>query len=215
MKVRIAIITLIIVIVALPLFVVQIIPTDSPEPYVFKSRIIEKLDETLGGTLQYLLVEYFEGNAPASEFVVAISSSYGRGFSNADLEENEELWMQGSLMTPDVYFGEHYLFFDRPQIYVRQIKGEVFWPDQITELRILWASPTTSLSAAIFVWVFPFSEEFQREAFLILITKTILICATIYFLISYKKKPWHIALTILAYAFLTMILTVLVLTDLY
>lgn len=215
MKVRIAIITLIIVIVALPLFVVQIIPTDSPEPYVFKSRIIEKLDETLGGTLQYLLVEYFEGNAPASEFVVAISSSYGRGFSSADLEANEELWMQGSLMTPDVYFGEHYLFFDRPQIYVRQIKGEVFWPDQITELRILWASPITSLSASISVWVFPFSEEFQREAFLILITKTILICATIYFLIRHKKKPWNIALTILAYAFLAMILTVPVLTDLY
>lgn len=116
-----------------PLLVVQIIPTDSPEPYVFKARFNELLGETMNGKLRYYMVEHLDGISPSPEFVVTVDLGYSRGASKEKIGEGRELWMQGSLMTPEIYYGEQYLFFDLPQIYVRQIKKGVLWPDQLTD----------------------------------------------------------------------------------
>jgi len=215
MNLKIAILLLIIAIILVPLLVVQIIQTDSPQQYVFKSRIIEKLDETLNG-IQYSLVEHIEGSSPETEFVVATDRPYSRGLSKVNLEKGQELWMQGKLMTRDTFGGEEYPYFGRPQIYVSQIKDRGFWPDQITELRLLYRSPITSPLAPVYLWFFLFSGEgaFLRP-FLVLIAQTISIFAAIFLVVKNRKKPWNLVLILLSYAFLVMILTIPILTDLY
>ena len=64
---------------ALPLIIVHVYPTDSPQTYVFEGRVIEKLGETLEGKLRYYQVKHIQGNVPAEEFVITVDDSYTRG----------------------------------------------------------------------------------------------------------------------------------------
>jgi len=206
---------LILAILAVPLVMVQVIPTDTPQPYVFKARILEKLNEILERKIQYFLVERLEGTAPAIEFVVLIDRAYTRGYSNVKLEPNQEFWAQGSLMIPDDCCGKPFLFFEQPQIYVRQIKGLVFWPDQSTELKLLYQAPITRLITPVFVVLFPFMEEFTLRSYLSVIAQTVIIVATIVLLIKNRDKKENIVIILLVYTLLTMVVTIPVLTDLY
>jgi len=206
---------LLLAIIILPLVVVHVIPTDNPEPYVFKFQIRQKLDETLNGKLQYFLVERLEGTAPATEFVVCIDRTYTRGFSNVRLNKSQQYWGQGSLMTPANYPGEEYLFFNQPQIYIRQLKGTLFWPDQITELKLLYQAPITRLITPVFVVLFPFMEEFTLRSYLSIIAQTVVIVATIVLLIKKRDEKENIVIILLIYTLFTMVVTILVLTDLY
>lgn len=211
-----AVIFLLIPILILPFLVIQFVQTDSPQPYVFKAKIIEKLDETLNGKLQYFSVEHIEGNSPNITFVIAVDKAYSRGLSNIVLENDGELWMQGSLMTREVFYGEQYLFFDLPQIYVRQIKDKGFWPDQITELKILYISPFSSLLIPLLLLSCIFIQGCALETnFLNLIGKTILVFVAVFLLVKYRKRSWSIVLIFLIYALLAMMLTIPVLTELY
>jgi len=75
MRVKAALVVLAVLFTGLPFVVVHLIPTDSPEPYVFRARLAEKLGETLQGKLRYFLAEEMEGRAPARTFVVTIDSA--------------------------------------------------------------------------------------------------------------------------------------------
>ena len=206
---------LIIAILLFPLLVVNTIQTDNPQPFIFKAKILRKLDETMNGKLQYYLVQQVKGVSPATEFVVTIDRPYTRGKLESRFRPDRELWMQGSLMTRDVYYGDQYLFFDYPQLYISQIKGNLFWPDQITELGILYRSPITSILSLVIIWTFPFQEEFTLNSFIVLIMMAASVAATLYLLVIKTKKPQHKALLILAYYLISMILTVPILTDLF
>ena len=209
------IIILMVAILLFPLLVIQIIPTDSPEPYIFQARFNELLGETMDGKLRYYLVEFIDGISPSPEFVVTIDLDYSRGSSTENIEKDRELWMQGSLMTPEIYYGEQYLFFDIPQLYIRQIKNGVLWPDQLTELRILYLSPVNSLLSPVHLPFYLISEEFSLVGFLVLIGKTAIVVLTGYLTIK-RCTEWRFIIKILlAYALLAIIFTIPVLTDLY
>ncbi|MFW6150046.1 MAG: hypothetical protein ACOC6A_00760 [Chloroflexota bacterium] len=198
-----------------PLAVVQFIPTDSPQPYVFDALIQEELAQSNNGELTFLLVEWVAGKAPAQEFVVTISRSYTRGESGLSFRPGEQIWMQGTLMDPETYYGEQYLFFGRPQVYVRQVKDGLLWPDQKTELRILYLSPVHSLSSPVVAAQLPRSEEFAPGRFAVALLKSLVIGGTAVYLVRFRRDPMNACLTLAGYACLMMVLTILVLTDLY
>lgn len=199
----------------LPFLIVQLIPTTSPEPYVFKACIIERLGETLQGKLRYFLVEELEGNSPATTFVVTIDSAYTRGVSRLDLEKDRQVWMQGSIMTPDVFYGEQYLFFDYPQLYISQVKTGALWPDQITELRILYLSPFTAFLSLLYIFWYPFMEEFSRGHYFVMIAQSVFIVAMIVFFLKRRPTGKRLALVLLTYGIIAMLTTIPVLPDLY
>ena len=209
------IIILTVAILLFPLVFVQIVPTDSPEPYIFQAKFNELLGETMGGKLRYYSVESIDGISPSPEFVVTIDLDYSRGSSTESIEKDRELWMQGSLMTPEIYFGEQYLFFDLPQLYIRQIKNSILWPDQLTELRILYLSPVNSLLSPIQLPFYLFSEEFSLVGFLVLIGKTAIVVSTGYLSMKNRTEWRSVIKIMLTYALLAIIFTVPVLTDLY
>jgi hypothetical protein len=209
------IVVLLLAVMVVPVGIVQVIPTDSPQPYVFQARIRQKLDETLQGQLQYFLVDRISGEAPAAEFVVLIDQAYSRGYTNVKFEVDQEFWGQGSLMTPEVFYGEQYLFFEHPQIYVSQIKGSLLWPDQVTELKILYLAPLTSILAPLYMVRYPFMEEFTLTNYLTILVQTLVLAATIVLIIKKRENPEAIVTILLAYALVTIIVIIPMLTDLY
>jgi len=123
--------------------------------------------------------------------------------------------MQGNIMTQDVFYGEQYLFFDYPQIYVSQIKDKGLWPNQKTELRIMYTAPIRNISSVVSVWIFPFIEEFSPDTFTVLIAQATVVIATIVLLVKRWKNKQHITLIILSYALVMILLTIPLLTNLY
>ena len=214
MKIKGISLALFIAIIIIPLITIQLIPTDAPEPYTAKVIIQEDLGSSASGKLRYLLVENIEGTAPP-QFVAALDTAYTRGLDKISLPAGKELWIQGSLMTRDIFYGAEYLFFDYPQIYVRQIKERGLWPDQITELRIMYAAPITNLSSVVTVWMFPHFEEFSSTTFAVLITQAAVAIAAIVSALKRRKNNWQLILIILSYAVAMMLLTIPLLTDLY
>lgn len=201
------------VILFVPLIAIQVIPTDSPQPYMFKVRISSKLDETTNGHRQYFFMEWLEGDEMAPAFVVLIDSAYTRGQSNAVLEPNQEFWCQGSLIKPGE--GLDLPHMSMPQFYVRQIKGSILWPDQVTELKLLYLAPIFRLSDPPFVVLLPFMEEFTLGTYLVVILQTIVILTTVYLLVKHRRDPGNRVIILLGYILLTMILTIPRLTELY
>jgi len=203
-------------IVVLPLVTVQIIPTDCPQPYVFQARILEKLGGE--GGFRYFLVEQIKGDAPDDKFVVLISSSYTRGSSSMNFEIDEELWMQGKLMTQEVFYGEQYLFFDDySELYIRQVKNKGFWPDQLTELRILYLSPFTSFGYVPYAFLYPFGAEGSDwlRTYVFVIARAALVISAVFFLIKNRHKKQNLALIALTYSLLAIALMIPTLTDMY
>ncbi|MBE0431300.1 MAG: hypothetical protein IBX67_05690 [Dehalococcoidia bacterium] len=215
MRVKAALVILAVLFTGLPFVVVHLIPTDSPEPYVFRARLAEKLGETLQGKLRYFLAEEMEGRAPARTFVVTINSAFTRMSSRLELEEGRQVWMQGSLMTPDVYYGEQYLFFGLPQVYVRQVKTGALWPDQINGLRILYLSPFTAFSSLWLMVSYPFMEEFTVAYYLLMLAQSALIVATVVYCVRRRPSGSRLALLLLSYGVIMMLTTIPMLTDLY
>lgn len=215
MRVKAALIMLVLLFIGLPLLIVYLIPTDSPEPYVFKARLTEKLGETLQGKLRYFLAEEIEGNAPAATFVVTIDTAFTRRSCRLELEESQRAWMQGSVMTPDVYYGEQYLFFGYPQLYIRQVKTGALWPDQVTGLRILYLSPFAAFLSPWYVFSYPFMEEFPPGYYLLMIAQSVLIVAMVVYCVKRRPSGRRLALVLLSYGIIVMLTTIPMLTDLY
>ena len=201
-------------IITIPLIVIKAIPSDSTAQYNCKVAITEDFGSSLKGKLKYYLVRNIEGDSP-SEFVATLDSSYTRGLSRITLNTGEEVWMQGNIMTQDVFYGEQYLFFNYPQIYVSQIKDEGLWPNQKTELRIMYTAPIRNISSVVSVWIFPFIEEFSPDTFTVLIAQATVVIATIVLLVKRWKNKQHITLIILSYALVMILLTIPLLTNLY
>jgi hypothetical protein len=206
---------LIVMLLVFPLLIVQVFPTDSPQPYIFKAEIIQKLDETMQGKLRYFLVEKLEGSSPADDFVVTIDEPYTRGGYLVELEGSQQIWMQGDLMTQDVFYGEQYLFFGYDQLYISQIKTGALWPDQITELKILYLSPFTAFTSLMGIFWYPFSEEYSLRNYLAMIAHAMLIVTLIILSIKTRARKRSLTLIILTYSVLVMAATIPMLYDLY
>ncbi len=204
-----------ILILLVPLSVVYVVTTDSSPPYTFQATVQEKLDETLGGKLQYFLTISGEGTASGSEVVLTIDTAYTRGITDTSIEKGTTIWVRGEMMDRETYYGDQYLFFGYPQVYVRQVKEGIFWPDQTTGMKTLYQSPVTSLFAPAFVWYFPFTEEYSSRMFLVLLTKTLLIVSTVIFLIRSRHEKEKMITIVLIYCLMAIILTIPILTDLY
>jgi hypothetical protein len=148
-----------------------------------------------------------------------ISSSYTRGSSTKTFEIGDELWMQGDLMTPEVFFGEQYLFFDDySEVDVRQVKDRGFWPDQLTELRILYLSPFTSFYHVPVVFFYQFfiaRLQGSLRTNVYVIAGAALLISAVFFLIKNRHKKHNLALIALTYSLLAMALTIPLLTDMY
>jgi len=198
---------------SLPIFVVLVYPTDNPQPYVFEVRVIEKLGETLEGKLRFYQVERIQGNTPAEILVVTIDDSYTRGGQSPDYM-GSSIWMMGSLMTPEVYLGEQYIFFDLTQLYVSQVRTGWLWPDQVSGLTMLYGSPATSLLAPL-ILLMSFNGEVSALSLSVLGFKSILIAVTAYFIDRCRKKEGYRTKIIIGYCILSIMSTAVILGDLY
>jgi len=206
---------LLVVFLVFPLLVVQVAPTDNPQPYIFKAEIVQKLDETMQGKLRYFLVEKLEGSSPTAEFVVTIDRPYTRGGYLIELEKNQQIWMQGNLMTRDKFYGEQYLFFGYHQLYISQIKSGVLWPDQVTEMKILYLSPFTAFTSLAGIFWYPFSEEYSLSNYLAMIAQAMLIIILVILSIKTRARKRSLILIILTYSVFAMVATIPMLYNLY
>ncbi len=198
---------------ALPLIIVHVYPTDSPQTYVFEGRVIEKLGETLEGKLRYYQVKHIQGNVPAEEFVITVDDSYTRGGQSPDYV-GSSIWMMGDLMKPEEYYGDQYLFYEKPQIYVSQVRTGWLWPDQVSGLTILYGSPATSLLAPL-ILLMNFSGDVPILSLRILGFKSILIAVTVYFMDRCRKKVGYRTMIVIGYCILAILSTAITLGDLY
>jgi len=211
--------TLVFVLIIFPLSVIQFTLTDEkeePSQYMFKVKIIQKLDESLEGKLQYFFVRLLDGEGPSEEFVILIDYWTTRDQIDLTLiEPNIEFWGIGSIMTPEVFYEDHYLFFGHPQLYTWQIKGRIFWPDQATELRLLYQAPIRAILSPVHVIFYPSQDGFTLSNYLAIIAQTIVLFSTIFLLIKKRKVTPKVIQILLGYAILTMIFTIPLLSDLY
>lgn len=199
----------------LPLLLVHIVPTDTVEPYVFRAQPAEYLGESGNGYLQYYRVDVLEGTAPTSSIVAALDRNYSRGYAPDKLAAGGDCWFQGSLMTPDIFYGEQYLFFGLQQVYVRQVKTGVLWPDQWTGMRVLFLSPLESLAAPLQIPFLIRSDSFTWGMLAILLARCGLIAATVAAVARKKLRGRRLAVACLLFVMAAMLLTMPVLGDLY
>ena len=199
----------------LPLVVVQAMPTDTHEQFIFRAVLSEELGRATGDKLVYYKVQVMEGEAPGATVSLALDRDYTRGLDQAAMQPGVESWFQGGLMTPEVFYGEQYLFFDLPQVYVRQVKTGLMWPDQWTELRILYFSPLETLAAPLQLPFLIRSDSFTRKTFAVLLARCALLAGTIVLVMRRRLKGAPLALALLAYAIAAVLLTLPILFDLY
>ncbi|MBN1629699.1 MAG: hypothetical protein JW990_08045 [Thermoleophilia bacterium] len=175
-------------------------PATDDGVFVCKVGVHSRLAETLGGKLEFLLVEPEEGRAPAARFVITIDHGYTAGAEVLAGSKSPEasgapgggvFWVEGSLMDRDTFFGEQYLFFGHPQLYVSQVKSGLWWPRQVELIGALYAAPITAFSAFYLVGALPFMEEYSAGAWALTIGRFLLICAAIVVLACYRKQKQH------------------------
>ncbi|GEM_PF-1367598 len=172
----------------LPLGVVLLTSGPDERAYVCRVETESVLGSTLGGQLQFLPARTLDGRAPGSEFVINVDHAYTRGVDR-EVAPGEVLWVEGTLMDPDAYFGEQYLFFGLPQIYVSQIKTGVFWPDQRRDLVTLYGSPVSAVPALYLAWAFPLMEEFTPMAWALTLARFVLVCALVVLVVVWRRRP--------------------------
>ena len=198
---------------SLPILVVLVYPTDSPQPYVFEARITEKLGESLEGKLRFYKVERIQGDTPDELLVVTIDDPYTRGGQSPEYL-GSYIWMMGDNMTREVYYEEQYLFFDLPQLYISQVRTGWLWPDQVTGLTILYSSPATTLFAPISL-LMSLSGETTALNLSVLGFKSVLIAVTAYLTDRCRKKEGYRTIIILVYCILSIVSTAIILGELY
>jgi len=206
MKLKAIIILLAIAIVLVPLVVVQVIRPHQLGAYAPKVRVTKFLDQNSKGLLKYFLVERVEGEAPGDTFVIAVQYNFSEGISSVEVKDGQILWVQGPLMTEEIYHPEYHLFFGYPQIYVYQVKGRGLWPDQLIKMREFYLSPFTSLIAPIGL-LLPLGDGHSLTDNLVLAVKTILLGLTAFLTIRLRRYWGNVILILLSYSFLAMILT--------
>ncbi len=202
------------VFVLLPPIIVQFIPTDSPEEFVFRARISESLGQSANAQLQYYRVDVTESAELPHVAVVALDRSYSRGYQ-PPIPINLHAWFQGGLMTPDVFYGEQYLFFGLTQVYVRQVKTGILWPDQWSGLRVLYLSPLQTIAAPLQVVALMRSDSFTYRIMAVLLARSLLLASALWFAIRARSINKHLTVVALAYAVSAVVLTIPILGHLY
>ena len=185
----------------LPLIIVWAFPGVDGDGFVCRVGVEDRLAETLDGKLEFLLVDAVQGHPPASRFVVTLDHGYTAGIgpasgSSAESPEAQPLgglfWLHGTLMDRETYFGEQYLFFGYPQLYVDQVKAGLFWPSQMDRLQSLYAAPLTTVVSVYLVGALPFMEEYSPEAYCLVVARFILFLGAIAAAVwcVWKKRRW-------------------------
>jgi hypothetical protein len=213
--VRLTALVVLLVAVSIPPLVVLQRPTSSPEPYVFEARLANRLGISTNGQLTYFQASALAGRAPAGEVVVSLDHGYTRGWVTNEVNVGGEYWMEGSLMTPEVFYGEQYIFYGPPQVYLRQIRTGVLWPDQATELRVLYLSPLSTLAAPIQLPLVFRSDGLSARIVAILGLRCVLIAATLTCLVRRRTETEGIILTLALYGVVAVGLTLFILGDSY
>ena len=181
----------------LPLGLVLPISGTDERAYVCEIEARSSLASTMGGKLQFLLVEALDGRSPAPVFVITIDRDYTRGA--AEVSTGDVLWVEGTLMDQETFFGEQYLFFGHPQIYVSQIKTGALWPDQRTDLGSLYLSPVTSFASLYLVWALPFMEEFAYDTWSLVLARFCLVCAFMAISIVWRRASRRLPVVVGVY----------------
>ncbi|MBN1856163.1 MAG: hypothetical protein JW846_04345 [Dehalococcoidia bacterium] len=201
--------------VLLPLIVVPLIPSDSVSPYSFEATLTSQLGQSSNEQLVYYEAQVAQGEAPADIVVVALDLNYTRGLDDVAHETGSTGWFRGSLMTPEVFYGEQYLFFGIDEVYVSQVKTGVFWPNQVTELRILYLSPLTTVFAPIQIPFILRSDSLSSRIIGTLLARCALLFATAIFVRRRRSETASVLLILLIYAVIAMLLTLPIIGDLY
>lgn len=188
---------LLVAFVVLPLVVVAVAPGLDEGAYVCKVEVESLLAETLEGGLEFHLVRGLEGRVPAERFVITVAHGYTAGLRQApgggagSAAVAGEFWLQGTLMDRETFFGEQYLFFGRPQLYVSQVRHGVLWPSQIARLKNLYAAPLTAVGAVYLVGAFPFMEEFSGGTWALWIARLVVVCGAVAGAVWYRRRRWR------------------------
>jgi hypothetical protein len=172
--------------IVVPLIVVIFARGIDPNDFVCTVQVKERLGESLGGKLEFLLVDTLDGRSPADQFVATLDHGYTEGIVPAPV--GSVFSLDGALMTPDVFYGEQYLFFGRPQVYASQVKTTLLWPSQIHRLEELYLSPFVTVASVYWVWMFPFTEEYSVSSWLLVIARFVLLCAAIAAALIWRRK---------------------------
>jgi len=174
--------------VVLPPVVVVASPGLDEEAFVCRARIESRLAETMQGKFEFFLTEGLEGDPPAGRFVITIDHDYTSGLEAVALGAGESFWLQGSLMDRDTYYGEQYLFFGYPQLFVSQVKGGLFWPSQVARLRSLYAAPLEAPLSVYLIGAFPFMEEYSSRTWALVIARFVLVFAAVAAAVLYRRR---------------------------
>jgi hypothetical protein len=207
--------TLFVVFLGLPWVVIQFIPGDSIEPFEFRAVLHHELGRSANGQLTYWQTDVHEGDAPGATIVLAFDRNYTRGFTDSTAVPGASVWFQGGPMTPEVFYGEQYLFYGLPQVYVRQVKTGLLWPDQWTELRVLYLSPLETLAAPMQALFLVRAEECTIRLFSVLLARCILLGGAGWAILVDRLRGRSAAFALLVYAIVAMLLTIPILGDLY
>ena len=154
---------------ALPLIIVWVSPGLDTDGFVCRAEVKTRLAETLGGKLEFLLAEALDGRPPADRFVVTLDHGYTAGIprgpaspgGSGETQPGDAFWLHGTLMDRETYYGEQYLFFGYPQLYVSQVRSGLFWPSQLRRLKDLYLAPVYAPASLYLIVAFPFMEEFS------------------------------------------------------
>ena len=178
---------------AVPLGLVAARPGVDADAFVCKIEVQSRVAETLQGKLEFFLVQGVDGRPPADRFVVAIDHGYTAGVEDAPASTptsapGRTFWLQGSLMDKDTYYGEQYLFFGYPQLYVSQVKSGSLWPSQVERLESLYPAPFIALGSVYLVWAYPFMEEYSLVSWLLIMARFLLLCVAAAVAVCWRKR---------------------------
>jgi len=199
----------------LPLLLVHIVPTDTVEEYVFRARPAEEMGQSSNQQLRYYRVDVLEGTAPATSIVAALDRNYSRGYTPDAVSSGSPCWFQGGLMTPEVFYGEQYLFFGLPQVYVRQVKTGALWPDQWTGMRVLYLSPLSTVAAPLQLPFLVRSDGFTWRLLAVLLLRSTLLGLLIALTVKRRIRREALPAALLMFAAASMLVTMPVLGDSY
>ena len=208
-------IAMVIAAVVLPLCVVLPRPAHKVSEYVFEAELEEFLGESTNGQLTYFAASTLHGDAPAESVVLSFDKAYTRGSTPTEFKIGSSYWVEGSLMTPEVYFGEQYIFYGPPQLYLRQIKTGALWPDQVTELRVLYLSPLSTLAAPIQLPLLFRSDSLSARIVIALVLRCILVAAVLVWSVRRRRSRASVTVALSLYALVAIVLSLPVLGDLY
>jgi len=190
-------------------------PSSYPEPYVFEAQLNRYLGASADGKLTYYEASTLDGVAPANTVAVSMDDAYTRGWSPGEIEAGDSYWMEGSLMTPEVFYGEQYIFWGPPQLYISQLKTGSLWPDQKSELLALYGSPVSTLAAPIQLPMLFRSDSFSIKLATVLLLRCVLIAAVLLWALRKRPGATGIVALLALYALCAILLSLPILGDLY